>query len=443
MCDVAYEQLVTFIEKYHNKSPLHNIERRIAENPGLLKRLDIKLGSKLLRRAVDMRSEKIIDLMIEQKVDINPLELSIVKGDIESLKQQLDDGVKLRNHPKWEIFYVEKYLFDLRGCKSRKKMALVLARSLGVKVKNAFGHNYLHMLANYADEKDEYLVKVAKRLIKAKISINGQDKNGKTPLHKFSRRKNLEMLKLLIDKGADVNSQDNKLRTPLHSATVADHLDVIDLLLSRGADMNARDEDGNTALHEACKIHKEAEAIRFMMYKNPDVNALNYDNETPFNLLLSIKCYSNNEAFYVNLMIRELARMSFEGFTISEKNLASIMSNPKTGDYFDDCLAELELMWSLEFYEAYSYYSLLKMTFRMKKLVGLTKNFEFMLGCEKDLSEFHCYGDDIRRILNKATKIGDASSVVESRLTGIFGEVFPDLVIKCLAEHLTVGDLPK
>lgn len=304
--------VIMIIGHVHNKRmPLDRIEKLLTDDPELLKVLTPQQESKLLREAVKMKYIKIVDLIIEYSVDINPLELAIAGGDFETVIQLLDDGVKLDDHPKWEIFYLEMYLFELRKWKNRKEIILILVNSLDVKnIPNKLGKNLLHRLSvsQMVYENDDNVIEVTESLLKAEVSVTERDEGGRTPLHEFAFRKNVKLVKLLIDQGADVNNKDNNLRTPLHSAAFGGNVKNLKMLLSSGADIDARDNNGYTVLHDACRNRSAEEAIRFLINKNSDmINALNQANQTPLNLLLSSQWKFNYDAC-VNLMLRELRR---------------------------------------------------------------------------------------------------------------------------------------
>ena len=135
-----------------------------------------------------------------------------------------------------------------------------------------------------------------------------------TPVHIATKNGNLELTRSLLSAGADINMQDNKGMTALHHAAQGSNSAAMQLLLDHKADMNTRDETGCTALHLAAGnaetpelfdllidngasfeladidkrkvIHFAAEsgherALKKLIAKHDDVNALDEDNRTP------------------------------------------------------------------------------------------------------------------------------------------------------------------
>ena len=69
-----------------------------------------------------------------------------------------------------------------------------------------------------------------------------------------SSKERLECIRLLLENGASVNHQDYQGCTPLHKATVSDCAESIVALLGHGACPKVQDNLGNTPLHEATKL---------------------------------------------------------------------------------------------------------------------------------------------------------------------------------------------
>ncbi|KAI0300740.1 ankyrin repeat-containing domain protein [Russula brevipes] len=69
--------------------------------------------------------------------------------------------------------------------------------------------------------------------------INAVDRQGRSPLHKALRSRNIDVVKLLLTSGADVNARDRPDLTPLFTVLESGDFDMAQLLLSHGADINA------------------------------------------------------------------------------------------------------------------------------------------------------------------------------------------------------------
>ncbi len=71
-------------------------------------------------------------------------------------------------------------------------------------------------------------IKIAELLINAKVNVNLQDKDGKTPLHWAVENKNIELIKLLMEAGADIKIKNSNGKTPLQLAS--SQSDIIEAL---------------------------------------------------------------------------------------------------------------------------------------------------------------------------------------------------------------------
>jgi hypothetical protein len=82
-----------------------------------------------------------------------------------------------------------------------------------------------------------------------RMSVNGLDKAGSTPLHWAAHGGHIECVKRLLDvHNCEVNVLNKLGDTPLHSAAWRGHADVVELLLERGARTDLKNNDSKTAL---------------------------------------------------------------------------------------------------------------------------------------------------------------------------------------------------
>ena len=120
---------------------------------------------------------------------------------------------------------------------------------------------------------DEDVLKrfIRKRLLAKMYLETGGDPNvvsdsrGRTLLHYYAAKGDVEMIKLLLKYGADVNARDSRGRTPLHYAVAAGrNAEVLEVLLLHGADPNAQDDLGNTPLYYAVR-RRDEQAVRLLL----------------------------------------------------------------------------------------------------------------------------------------------------------------------------------
>lgn len=80
-----------------------------------------------------------------------------------------------------------------------------------------------------------------------KVSVNGLDKAGATPLHWAAQGGHTECVKILLAQPRIQISVQNKLGdTPLHSASWKGHPDIVELLLEKGARTDVQNNEKQT-----------------------------------------------------------------------------------------------------------------------------------------------------------------------------------------------------
>ena len=113
-----------------------------------------------------------------------------------------------------------------------------------------------------------------------------KNRDGETALHLASRRRNVDLLRILLDKGVDVNIRSTTGMTPLHVAAGDGYLEVTNLLLERGADLNAQESvNGHTPLHCAV-LGGHVDAVRMLLGMGADLNIQSNKHETAMMLAL-------------------------------------------------------------------------------------------------------------------------------------------------------------
>lgn len=129
-------------------------------------------------------------------------------------------------------------------------------------------------------------------------------------LHEAVARRTLESVKLLASYGADINAIGRNGNTPLHiliyeiypwgGNRYETHLNILKFLLGKGAKTDVCNINGNTPLH-LCFYRTEgrpSEVIKALLEKNADVNAINYDHDTPLLLAERGICSLENVKLY-------------------------------------------------------------------------------------------------------------------------------------------------
>lgn len=138
--------------------------------------------------------------------------------------------------------------------------------------------------------------------IKAGVNCLVCDDKKESALHKICRvggKRCTSIAGLLLQKGVSLNYQERNGKTAAHFAAEYGHASVLAWLLGKGADPSIRTTEGWTVLHEAC-FHSDKGCCELLlhMHKGPAVNALDMHGRTA----LHIAAYRASEEI-VHLLI--------------------------------------------------------------------------------------------------------------------------------------------
>lgn len=259
-------------------------------------------------------------------------------------------------------------------------------------------------------------------------------------IHSIAKNR-IDIVSLLLQRGAKVYKKKSDGKTPLAlAAGYYRNPPMVEVLLKNGANVNQIGKYGETALHTATLdciyITPEDKEILLLLIKyGADVNISDFDGRTP------LKDASKG---YEEIMVKELARLTFENQLICLKNLKHLRRNMELGKVFNDCLYELCKMKDLKFYHDISLYDILKMQKQRKKLTFLTRNKDVCAAYVK-LSEYYetFFGHyfHLGDIFNEALKRKNILESEEEKLKSVFKDYkLPELVIRKVA-YLVHEDL--
>jgi pectate lyase len=122
-----------------------------------------------------------------------------------------------------------------------------------------------------------------RKFVETGTDVDAKDENGRTPLLRAIRGKQIEAVKFLIDHGADVNTRDEQGYVPLVYALWTVDPKMVRLLVNEGADIRAKDTSGYTPLHWAVMMGSK-ELTELILEAGGDVNAKSGTAETPLDL---------------------------------------------------------------------------------------------------------------------------------------------------------------
>lgn len=105
-----------------------------------------------------------------------------------------------------------------------------------------------------------------------KLDPHKKDTSGRTHLHRWAIRGDVDVVKVLLQAGADPNVTDHAGYTPLHESALRNRGNVVRLLLENGANVNAKGVDLDTALHDAIDNgHPDVVAILLQFGADPHI----------------------------------------------------------------------------------------------------------------------------------------------------------------------------
>lgn len=255
-------------------------------------------------------------------------------------------------------------------------------------------HRFIIQLLDKKDQSD--VVKGVEDILSTYgIHFDAPDNYNRAPLFYSVVIGNLSLVSFFLKKGALVNRKTNFHKiSPLCKAVEACNVDIVELLLKHGADPNTSNALGVTPLHVACWKNNEL-IIKLLIQNGADVCAKHCYTNLPF-LPSPTRTLDNYRRCSI-IMIKEFARRHFENLIKCEDiNLILKNANLSTSgrEEFEECMDELNQMENTVFYSPYSYYSVIKMSKKIKKLPPLTSNGEYCNKFQENLHRFPYYEEN-------------------------------------------------
>ncbi len=192
----------------------------------------------------------------------------LLKADPSLITKQFVESINYEEIVHW--IYKGDTLLHLVSAGYRVEIAKMLIKA-GTDVNSVKNHRKsspLHYASdgyiNHAFWDEKRQVKTIKYLLDAGADINGQDKNGATPLHRAVRTRCAEAVNCLFKAGFDPTIKNKSGSTPFHLAvqntgrggtgtqiTVDSQRKIIETFISFGIDPNLKDGKGITVLDSA------------------------------------------------------------------------------------------------------------------------------------------------------------------------------------------------
>lgn len=281
-------------------------------------------------------------------------------------------------------------------------------------------------------KKTKFLLSVSRNILELKFQhCLHQDKTFKN-IFSYKNHKFIIFFKvsLLLENGAEINKKTSLGKSCLALATDSDaDVTLMELLFKNGAQINERQWRGKTALHHACRaLEIDTKKISFLIKNGADLNKLDNDGETPLQV-------SNNLTDDKIILIKQLAKMKFENQKICRENMEFLHLNRSLKKKLKSCLDELTLMKFYKVGDHLSVYDIFSSK-RMKKMITLIKNEDFLSSFESLKNQFKYYNNELASALEMAKLKSEHLQSEQNKLSFILKDHLPELIIQKMAYFL-------
>lgn len=124
--------------------------------------------------------------------------------------------------------------------------------------------------------------KIARLLLEKGANVNAQDQDKSTPFYYLVSKARAEMVQLFLYFKTNIHFRNKYGMIPLWDALRDNNKKVVQLLLDLGSDVNSvSTQNGSTLLHEACEYGCSIEIVKKLLKKGRDVDARDYEGQTP------------------------------------------------------------------------------------------------------------------------------------------------------------------
>ena len=118
-----------------------------------------------------------------------------------------------------------------------------------------------------------------KHLIKQKVDLECEHKNGWRPLHFACRYSTAEVIKIMVEQNVNLESKTKTNARPIHILCKHSTLEMIKYFVDKGVDLECETEDKWRPIHCICRFSNEETILYAMTKFNTDVRCSNYENK--------------------------------------------------------------------------------------------------------------------------------------------------------------------
>jgi ankyrin len=245
--------------------------------------VDKQLKRTALIRAVECGELEVVKTLLKRKASTSPrtstdftaLTLAVLDGRVEIAKELLANGADITE------MYKRLSLLTLAARGNQTEMvAFLLQRKVPVDQRS--GEEFTTALQEATLVKNAAMINL---LIRHGASVNVQDINLCTPLHRAAFAGDCEVLTALLSKAdkSVVNAKADNGCTALHTAAAQKHVEAAKLLIKHKAKVTAQENDKHQPLHFAASADSP-ELINLFIKEGASVKAKNGTEDTPLHL---------------------------------------------------------------------------------------------------------------------------------------------------------------
>ncbi len=266
----AAENRAKMLEDIHEvvwQGQVEDIKRLLDKGPSLVNKKNDK-GQTPLHKAVRFSKLEAVKLLVERGGDITAVDdkdesCLFMTRDADIARYLLEQSPELlHKRNKWERTPL------CRAVSNGREELVKLFIEKGADV-NALSMRDERPLWNWSGNK----LSIGQALVAAGADVNAKTTSGWTILHKMAGNGRTEAFKFLVSKGADIEAVANNGLTVLHRAIDGP---TAELILEKAPHLiNQKDKQGRTPLYEVARLSKSDEAVKILVSKGADVNAVN------------------------------------------------------------------------------------------------------------------------------------------------------------------------
>ncbi len=210
------------------------------------------------------------DLVAYKKNEFTPLVVAVDRTNLAMVELLLQPQYKIDVNQLIDGRNALHYLTN------KKKISSYLLHDQFVDVSVGYKHFPVHFIQNQPSDENE----IAKLLIKSGVNLNGQNKDGYTPIHQAVKSGSLRLYNLFIDNGADTKINANRGVTLLMSAAKKSSFLIIRSLVMRGHKGDGVDYRNRNVFHYLAESYSSITRHNFELLVSSDINMNLQSNDT-------------------------------------------------------------------------------------------------------------------------------------------------------------------